>query len=274
MVMKRILYTLLLIILSVPATRAQRVISLATIDSIAHPKMLPGGDEILHFASKEINVGNLTEDDQPATYHFTFYNASSQVVTITRIKTSCGCTAAHYSAQPVAPGDQGEIALTFRPADQAGKVFNRAFVYTNLSDAQPTLCLALTGEVAPTSNRWRDYPHTMGELRLRYTTVLFSEVPERLSPSERIECGNSGQKPLTLSVPAEALPAYVKFRTEPEVIPAGGTGEIVITIQGSLLPRDKAQLRFPLLIEGPEVPPAQRSLLIKVNTQRTMNDRK
>lgn len=263
--MTRTIYTLL-IILFAQSISAQRIIPQHMLDSIANPKMLQLNEEVLKFASKEKNIGTLSEDDAPSTYRFIFRNVSKKTVSLRQIKTSCGCTVAKYDKQPVAPGKEGEITLTYNPSEQPGQVYSRAFVYTNLSDAYPTVCLTLTGKVTPSMDQWKDYPHAMGKLRLRYTTVYFSEVPPNLSPSERIECANSGKSPLKLSVMSGMLPSYVAFRTEPEVIQPGESAEIVITIKGNLLPRNKELLRFPLILDGLNVPLSQRTLNVKVDT--------
>ena len=264
--MIRIVCTFLLIFFSAHTVCAQRIFSKQELDSIKNPKLLPGGEQVLVCDHKEQNVGTLSEDDAPSSYRFVLRNISSKPVTLTKKVTSCGCTAAEFEVQTIAPGKEGAITLTFHPYGQVGRINNRAFIYTNLSESYPTLCLTITGTVKPSSDPWRDYPHAMGNLRLRYTTVYFSEVPQALSPSERIECGNSGNSPMKLSVPDGLLPSYMKFRTEPEVIPAGGVGEIVVTVVGKLLPRDKEQVRFPLIIGGVDVPVAQRTLNVKINT--------
>ena len=263
--MVRIIFIFLWIVFSAHIACAQRIITRQELDSIRNPKLFSGGGQIVRCDSNEVNIGILSEEDAPVTCQFAVRNISSKPVTLTRVKTSCGCTAAKLHSKIIAPGEEGKITLTFHPDGQVGRIYNRAFVYTNLSDADPTLCLTITGTVKPSSDPWRDYSHAMGNLRLRYTTVYFSEVSRKQSPSERIECANSGQKLLKLSVLSGMLPSYVRFRTEPEVIPPGEKGEIVITVQGSLLPKDKKQLRFPLIIEGLNVPPSQRTLEVKVN---------
>lgn len=264
--MTHVTYALLMVFFSAQATFAQRIIPEQVLDSIANPKIIPGGDQVLNFENKDLSVEGLSEDDTPATYRFIFRNVSNQPVTLTKVKTSCGCTVVKYSSCTIAPGEKSEVALTYHPMGQSGRIYNRAFVYTNLSDSYPTACLTLTGKVTPSTDLWRDYAHAMGSLRLRNTTVYFNDVPRKLSPSERIECGNSGQTPLKLSVLNGMLPPYVKFRMEPEVLPAGGKGELVITVNGEQLPRDKEQIRFPLVIEGLNGAPSRRTLDVKINT--------
>ena len=92
----------------------------------------------------------------------------------------------------------------------------------------------------------------------------FREVAAGKRLSERILCGNSSDKPLRLS--ASQLPAFAAFRTEPEVITPGSEADIVVTIDSSLIPADKgSSFTFPLVIEGVEGQPSERTLNIKVN---------
>lgn len=264
--MNRIVYTLLLIILSVHTGYAQKVVPQHVLDSIAHPKLLQGAGETLKFVSQEMDLGMLSEDDAPRSYSFVYRNVSKKPVSLTRVITSCRCTVAEFVKQPLAPGQEARITLKYNPSEQSGKVYSRAFVFTNLSDTHPTVCLALTGTVNPSADEWRDYTYAMGKLRLKYTTVYFSEVAQQHSPSERIECANSGNRPLKLSALKGTLPAYMQFRTEPEILQAGEKGEIVITLNGKLLPRDKELLHLALIIDGLNLPPSQRTLNVKVNT--------
>lgn len=83
-------------------------------------------------------------------------------------------------------------------------------------------------------------------------------------PSERILCGNSGDKPLRLS--ALIIPKFATFRTEPEVIQPGSEADIVVTIDASLIPAGKEKtFTFPIIIEGVDARPSDRTLNIKVN---------
>lgn len=67
--------------------------------------------------------------------------------------------------------------------------------------------------------------------------------------SERILCGNGGNKPLRLS--AELNPDFTVFRTEPEVIPLGGEADIVITVDVGKTPAShEGGITFPVIVKG------------------------
>ena len=94
--------------------------------------------------------------------------------------------------------------------------------------------------------------------------MKFSEVGGGSQSSERILCGNSGDKPLRLS--ALIIPKFATFRTEPEVIQPGGEADIVVTINASLIPAEKGKsFSFPIILEGIDARPSDRTLNIKVN---------
>ena len=103
----------------------------------------------------------------------------------------------------------------------------------------------------------------MGKLRLRRKVVQFKELTKTIRSTERIVCANSGETPLKLS--ALILPDYAQLRVEPEVIPPGGEADIVITVNGLLLPATtKDVFSFSILLDGLDVRPSDRTIQVKV----------
>lgn len=240
--------------------------SRAEIDSLVNPPLLKDGEHILHFASDKYDIGAISEDDAPYTCKFVFRNISQSPVTISRVTTSCGCTVAKFDRQPVQPGKESVILLTYNPRNFPGTIDTRAFVYTEVSEQMPVARLSLVGNVTPSGDEWNRFPCSMGALRLKHNQVNFSDINPSKKPSGRILCGNSGKKPLKLS--AFMIPSYASFRTEPEVIMPGEEADIVITLDGSKLPTDIGkELKFSLIIEGIDIRPRERS--IKVTVRRT-----
>lgn len=87
------------------------------------------------------------------------------------------------------------MTVTYRPKGHPGVFDRRIFVYTQLSDKEPTAILSLRGAVTASVRTDDDYPHAMGALRLKQRTVRFGRTDK--VQSERIECLNAGDKPLT-----------------------------------------------------------------------------
>lgn len=236
----------------------------AAVDSLLNPPLMQQAENILRFGKTVLDVGTLTEDDAPQTYRFTYTNVSSEPVVITRVRTTCGCAVAEARTGKVMPGETQTIALTYNPRNHPGTIDTNAFVYLSTSDKTPVARLTLTGNVLPGADEWARYPYAMGKLRLKQNRLTFREVAAGKQPSERILCGNSGDTPLRLS--ALILPKFATFRTEPEVIPPGGEADIVVTIDASLIPAGRGKaFTFPILIEGVDARPSDRTLNINVN---------
>ena len=167
-------------------------------------------------------------------------------------------------AEEILPGETATIVLTYHPKNHPGTIDTDAFVYLSCSEKHPVARLTLTGNVLPGADEWARYPYAMGRLRLKQNRMEFQEVMPGKRPSERILCGNSGDKPLRLS--ALVIPKFATFRTEPEVIQPGSEADIVVTVDASLIPAGKEKtFTFPIIIEGVDARPSDRTLNIKVN---------
>lgn len=248
------------------AVKAQdaRFPSQQKIDSLLNPPLMKQGKEILRFEKTVLNVGTLTEDDAPQAYSFTYTNVSSEPVIITRVRTTCGCAVANVRTEKVLPGETQTITLTYHPKNHPGTIDTNAFVYLSTSDKTPVARLTLIGNIIPGADEWARYPYAMGKLRLKQNKMKFQEVVIGRQSSERILCGNSGDKPLRLS--ALIFPKFAAFRTEPEVIQPGAEADIVVTIDASLIPAERGNtFTFPILIEGVNARPSDRTLNVTVN---------
>lgn len=51
--------------------------------------------------------------DHPKTFVFKFKNIDTQPILLQTVRTSCGCTAATWTEDPIPPGDTGEIVVEY-----------------------------------------------------------------------------------------------------------------------------------------------------------------
>ena len=117
------------------ATQTQKDQSQQKADNTAKNITLKWSEKVHDF--KEIPVGT------PVTATFTFKNIGIEPVTVTRVKSSCGCTVASYSKEPVLPGKEGEVSATYNAARQGP--FNKSVNVYMSNDSQ--LRLSLKGKV-------------------------------------------------------------------------------------------------------------------------------
>ena len=246
--------------LSAPPLSAQiRIVPRAKLDSLAHPATAAGGAEAMRFERTLIDAGHIGEDDLPPVYTFRWRNTGGKPLVVTRVQTTCGCAAASWDKKPVAPGGEGAVTVTYRPKGHPGIFDRRIFVYTQLSDKEPTAILSLRGAVTASVRTDDDYPHAMGALRLKQRTVRFGRTDK--VQSERIECLNAGEKPLTPLCDEGFAATGLSFACEPATLAPGAKGDLVVRFDPAKAPQPLR--RTPLPVGGPDVPPSQRMLWIE-----------
>ena len=257
------------VLLSVHASLyAQKVVSRSELDSVITPKLYPQGDDILQFTSKEIDVGILSEDEPAKEYTFICKNISDKVVTLTKIRTSCGCTEAVAQKEVLLPDETTGIKVVYNPLGHPKYLYSRVFVYTDISGNSPLAVLALVGKVTPSAVLWKDYRYAMGSFYLRRKTVKFGKVFPTAKRVERISCINGGTEPVKVTAAKETLPPYMTVYTRPEILEASETGELLISVDGSKLPAtgDKS-IQVTVLLEGISVSPSERMLKISLELE-------
>lgn len=99
---------------------------------------------IIEFAVAEHDFGKII-DGAKVSYTFKFKNIGGTDLIINQVKTSCGCTASKYTTEPVPPGGEGKVQLTFDGSNRRG--FNNK-VATVVANTQPnTHMLKITAMV-------------------------------------------------------------------------------------------------------------------------------
>ncbi|MDE6375001.1 MAG: DUF1573 domain-containing protein, partial [Alistipes sp.] len=201
--------------------------------------------------------------DSTEIYTFRWHNDGKQPLVVTRIETTCGCAKAGYEKRPVPAGGTGEVKVTYHPKGHPGNFRRKIFVYTQLSEKQPTAVLELTGHVTASVLPTHDYSYAMGPLLLKQRTVRLAGTQVQ---TERIECLNAGKEALRLSADALLLPEYLVFECDPETFDPGKTGDLVIRFDPAKAPQ-KLPAWVPVVIEGIALPPSQRTLRVELGSR-------
>ncbi len=63
-----------------------------------------------------------------AEHRFVFENISSEPIVLQTVRTECGCTAASWPEEPIAPQQRGEVVIEFH-ADHSGYFRKKVKVY-------------------------------------------------------------------------------------------------------------------------------------------------
>jgi hypothetical protein len=85
------------------------------------------------------------ESGESVTHEFKFKNSGDKDLIISQAKGSCGCTQPEYPKNPIAPGDEGVIKVTFNSTGISGQITKNITLIANTTPN--TKVLTITGEV-------------------------------------------------------------------------------------------------------------------------------
>ena len=238
-----------------------RNLTRAQIDSIMTPPLHAEAAKMLLADNLSYDLGKLSENEKPVSRIFCLRNVNDKPLRISRVRTTCGCTAAAYDSTFIEPGKDAVVTLTYNPKNRPGTIDVDAFVYIEGDERHPMARLSLYGEVID-SDVWRHLPQSMGTLRLKRKEVCFAELPARGKTTMRVICANSGSKPLKLS--SRILPPYASLHTEPGVIAPGEEADLIITIDVDKLPLTEGTIRAAVIVDGVGGKPSERTLQLVI----------
>ena len=93
-------------------------------------KKVPKKRAKMHFPEKVFDYGFIMQGDI-VKHDFHFKNIGNDDLLIKRVDPSCGCTVPIYPKEPVAPGEEGKISVTFKSAGKLGRQVPHIKVLTN-----------------------------------------------------------------------------------------------------------------------------------------------
>ena len=131
-----------------PAQSNQKVISAQPAQTTQPAQATPAAPKTIVWNETIHDFGKIPQND-PASVTFTFNNTGTEPVVITAARSSCGCTVAEYTKEPVKPGSSGTVKATYNSA-RAGN-FTKTVTVTFEGNTNPDV-LSIKGEVlAPTT---------------------------------------------------------------------------------------------------------------------------
>ena len=75
---------------------------------------------VITFEETSHDFGDIYQGDK-VEYNFKFKNTGNEPLIISNVQVTCGCTASYYPKDPVLPGANDEIRVTFNSAHKMGK---------------------------------------------------------------------------------------------------------------------------------------------------------
>lgn len=98
-----------------------------------------GKGAVITFPKAEHDFGTIKEVNGKVTYTFVLKNTGTAPLVITRVVSACGCTTPQYDKEPIAPGAEGKVVVSFDPAGRPGQFVKTIAVYSNGQEGSYTL---------------------------------------------------------------------------------------------------------------------------------------
>ena len=105
--------------------------------------------QIIEIAEKTHDFGTIKEEDGRVSHVFTFKNVTEGVLTIKNVRASCGCTTPAWSKEPIAPGAEAQITVTYNASGRPGAFHKSVTVTLSNGTEDFTQVLFITGKVTP-----------------------------------------------------------------------------------------------------------------------------
>lgn len=87
------------------------------------------------FVESTHDFGDI-EQGTKVNHVFEFENSGTEPLVLSNVLTTCGCTATSWPREPIAPGEGGEIAVSFNSAGKMGKQNKVVTVVSNAVNSQ------------------------------------------------------------------------------------------------------------------------------------------
>lgn len=99
---------------------------------------------IISFAEEKHSFGEVDEGPK-VSYEFTFTNTGTEPLILSKVKASCGCTTPSWPKDPILPGEEGTIMVTYNTANRVG-AFNKSVTITS-NATEATKVIYISGKV-------------------------------------------------------------------------------------------------------------------------------
>lgn len=201
--------------------------------------------EVISFDDKIHDFGDVLIGDGPVSHTFRFRNTGDADLKILNVISSCGCTTPLWPAEPVAPGAEGEISVTFTN-DQGPYPFDKTLTVYVSGAARPEI-LHIRGVAYDKFPRLEErFPQRLGRLGFRNFTMSIGHVAKGTSRTDRVRFANLSDRPLT--VEAVEASAGLSAKVEPNPVPPHEVAYLICTVDsrrvGDVWGRTPLQLKF------------------------------
>ncbi|MDE7347779.1 MAG: DUF1573 domain-containing protein [Muribaculaceae bacterium] len=186
-------------------------------------------EKSLRFIPENVDFGVINEEDGKVKRTVKAVNISQDSTFIISARTSCGCSAAEYPDDVLAPGDTAIVTLTYDPVNRPGKFLKTAKFFTGKERIGNSI--KLSGTVIPSQkNLDRVYPDKAGRLRLSSAFINAGEVSRQEARPLFVGIYNDSDRQIALSAETDSYP--LEAGITPDTIEPFGVATLTLMLKG------------------------------------------
>ncbi len=181
---------------------------------------------VVEFDTAIHDFGDVLTSDGPLSCQFNMKNVSGKPIVIYNVTTSCGCTDAEWSKEPIQPNETTSISVTYTNEDDFP--FDKT-ITLYVSDVNKPILLKISGvarrKPEPLENM---YPVHFGPVGLKTTDLKVGNIEMGGSRSDQTQIANLSNSPLDMEF--TDISDGLNLKVEPNPVPARGTGTLSYTV--------------------------------------------
>ncbi len=203
-----------------------------------------GAPDIEFIGGNEFDFGTITQGEQ-VKHSFKFKNTGTGVLELGRPRTTCGCTASLVSKNKIAPGEIGEVQVTFNSTGKQGKQNRRVTIDTNIP-GKKQLVFTLKGEVKV-------------DISIKPRYISLGKLTVKKVTEKKLTIRNNGEKPFTITGVEVNGPSTSKDTK------GNGNKEVVVSLKNGTVVEPGKEVEFTVAFR-PTKPTARFSGRIVLST--------
>lgn len=174
------------------------------------------------------NFGDILHDSGPVSCTFNLKNIGDKPVVIYNVVSTCGCTDVEWTKEPIRPGQNGKISVTYSN-DEGAYPFDKTLT-TYLSDTKKPVLLKIRGVSIDAPKPLHElYPVAYGPFALRDHIFKCGNLEQGEQKSEAVMVANTSDKPI--KVEFTDVDSNLSISVSPNPIPAQSTAEMSFTVK-------------------------------------------
>ena len=185
--------------------------------------------EVVEFDKTVHDFGDISVNDGPQTCTFTVKNVGKEPIAIYEVVTSCGCTDASWTREPLQPGKTGTISATYKNEDGPVPFDKTLTVY--IAGVSKPIILRLRGLVHEKKKSVAELygAEKLGSMGLKSLNYKVSNILQGEASSDEAKIANLGTKPMKVSF-TDVSP-NLTIEVVPATVPAGETAALRFSVK-------------------------------------------